>query len=233
MKKASYLGCAVHSDIFRIYQGHRPHADECSGGDLDGDKFFVTWDNNLIPRWSSTPFEYTSDPIKKIPSNAIGSICSFIAQPQQSFLRWGQNNLPRVFGTLEEEEQKRKIQERDQLMSYFATNSNELVARVDAIFMKYAKLFGPSCEECLELNQFFSDAVDMVGDENQVTAKLQELEHRHNNLTRNQQVPVRSQSILGMVVSFWQEKPRFCPGDDIWTSMEERARIFVIDINSQ
>ena len=30
-------------------KGKRPHADEQAGGDLDGDKFFVTWDDRLIP----------------------------------------------------------------------------------------------------------------------------------------------------------------------------------------
>lgn len=34
--------------VFPI-KGKRPHADEQAGGDLDGDKFFVTWDDRLIP----------------------------------------------------------------------------------------------------------------------------------------------------------------------------------------
>ena len=30
-------------------KGKRPHPDECSGSDLDGDNYFVFYNNNLIP----------------------------------------------------------------------------------------------------------------------------------------------------------------------------------------
>ena len=30
-------------------KGDRPHANEASGSDLDGDVFFVTWDERLVP----------------------------------------------------------------------------------------------------------------------------------------------------------------------------------------
>ncbi|OVA03721.1 RNA recognition motif domain [Macleaya cordata] len=39
-------------------KGERPHPNECSGGDLDGDLFFVCWDDNLIPLQSDTPMDY-------------------------------------------------------------------------------------------------------------------------------------------------------------------------------
>lgn len=38
---------------------HRPHPNECSGGDLDGDIFFISWDNDLIPCETEPPMDYT------------------------------------------------------------------------------------------------------------------------------------------------------------------------------
>lgn len=42
-------------------KGDRPHSNEASGSDLDGDLYFVTWDENLIPpsRRSWMPMAYT------------------------------------------------------------------------------------------------------------------------------------------------------------------------------
>lgn len=38
---------------------HRPHPNECSGGDLDGDLYFISWDDSLIPGRTVTPMDYT------------------------------------------------------------------------------------------------------------------------------------------------------------------------------
>ncbi|KAK7311873.1 hypothetical protein RJT34_10310 [Clitoria ternatea] len=47
-------------------KGDRPHANEASGSDLDGDLYFVTWDENLIPpsKRSWIPMEYTAQESK-------------------------------------------------------------------------------------------------------------------------------------------------------------------------
>ncbi|KAH7839138.1 hypothetical protein Vadar_000215 [Vaccinium darrowii] len=58
------------SDSFIFPQkGDRPHPNEASGSDLDGDLYFVTWDENLIPpsRKSRTPMEYPSPNVKELP----------------------------------------------------------------------------------------------------------------------------------------------------------------------
>ncbi|GAA0169011.1 RNA metabolism protein [Lithospermum erythrorhizon] len=40
-------------------KGARPHPNECSGGDLDGDLYFISWDKTLIPQQTVAPMDYT------------------------------------------------------------------------------------------------------------------------------------------------------------------------------
>uniref|UniRef100_A0A7N0VFB0 RNA-dependent RNA polymerase n=2 Tax=Kalanchoe fedtschenkoi TaxID=63787 RepID=A0A7N0VFB0_KALFE len=40
--------------------GKRPHPSECSGGDLDGDQFFISWHDGLIPKQTEEPMDYTA-----------------------------------------------------------------------------------------------------------------------------------------------------------------------------
>ncbi|CAI9785500.1 unnamed protein product [Fraxinus pennsylvanica] len=43
-------------------KGRRPHPNECSGSDLDGDIYFVCWDRDLIPPRQCSPMDYTPAP---------------------------------------------------------------------------------------------------------------------------------------------------------------------------
>ncbi|XP_027151354.1 probable RNA-dependent RNA polymerase 1 [Coffea eugenioides] len=43
-------------------KGKRPHTNECSGSDLDGDIYFVCWDPDLIPPRQDEPMDYTPAP---------------------------------------------------------------------------------------------------------------------------------------------------------------------------
>jgi len=46
--------------------GCRPHPNECSGSDLDGDIYFVSWDQSLIPRRMVDPMDYTPAPAETL-----------------------------------------------------------------------------------------------------------------------------------------------------------------------
>lgn len=39
-------------------KGSRPHPNECSGSDLDGDEYFISWNQHLIPPHTCNPMEY-------------------------------------------------------------------------------------------------------------------------------------------------------------------------------
>ncbi|PIA33208.1 hypothetical protein AQUCO_04200156v1, partial [Aquilegia coerulea] len=43
-------------------KGFRPHPNECSGSDLDGDLYFVSWDPELIPPRQVSPMDYSPAP---------------------------------------------------------------------------------------------------------------------------------------------------------------------------
>ncbi|KAE8384737.1 RNA dependent RNA polymerase-domain-containing protein [Aspergillus alliaceus] len=54
--------CHLKDCIIFSVKGDRPAADQMSGGDLDGDTFFVCWDPALIPSTMSQPAEYPAGP---------------------------------------------------------------------------------------------------------------------------------------------------------------------------
>lgn len=55
------LLCVEISIDINVYNP-RPHPNECSGSDLDGDIYFVCWDPELIPSQQISPMDYTPEP---------------------------------------------------------------------------------------------------------------------------------------------------------------------------
>lgn len=59
-------------------RGQRPHTSECSGSDLDGDLYFVTWETRLVPPTTKDPMIYdTTPPIQEPGTYGIDTLISF------------------------------------------------------------------------------------------------------------------------------------------------------------
>ena len=68
-------------------KGKRPHPDECSGSDLDGDEYFVTWRPGLVPSDVNVeePMDYTpADPIKVEGQVTMEDIFEFMIKYMQN-----------------------------------------------------------------------------------------------------------------------------------------------------
>jgi len=66
--------------------GDRDVPGMCSGGDLDGDDFFVIWDQDLLPReWNAEPMDYTAPaPVKLDRAVEINDVMSFFVKYMKS-----------------------------------------------------------------------------------------------------------------------------------------------------
>lgn len=81
------------SDVVVFPQtGDKDIASMCSGGDLDGDDYFVIWDQDLIPKdWFVTPMEYTSRKAPDLPRDVtVHDITSFFVTYMKN------DSLPRI-----------------------------------------------------------------------------------------------------------------------------------------
>lgn len=124
-------------------KGPRPHAFECSGGDLSGNKFFVSWDDKLIPNKMKSPCGY---PPKRTPGNRMTFVTTWL------------------FPKVELSPDRRNEEGRKEIREYFASFKDDLTEMIDATYMKYAAAFGPSSNECRKLSKMFYQATDFTQD---------------------------------------------------------------------
>ena len=209
--------------------GSRPHAIECGGGRVGGDRYFVCWDQGLIPRYISSPYPYIS-----FASASSSRIANKVKELAPSFKCMKKTTAT---GT---EERKSHQQARQELVEHFANFKDYEGLRSHArnLFLKYASLFGSTCRECELLKKMFVREFDWSERYEQVAKKLNELEEAHekeimplpklSNRGQTLSQPARSPGVWDrLLISMQWKKPAFCPGDDVWNKMKERSVAFV------
>lgn len=207
-------------------RGARPHANECAGGRVGGDRYFVCWDRRLLPPFISSPY--------------IG----YIASSSSNIARKGKEvamNLKCIEKkpVSDLEERKKQQQARQALMDHFGhfKDYENLRSCATEVFMKYASLHGTSCSECELLKKMFLREFDWSEHYDHIDKKLKELEEAHDKemkeLTKYShapQLPSSSRHASGLdrlLISLQLKKPPFCPGDDVWNEMKARSFTFV------
>eukprot|EP00977_Amphora_coffeiformis_P014749 scaffold4223_cov189-Amphora_coffeaeformis.AAC.9 len=115
--------------VFPI-EGERPHSEEIAGSDLDGDKYFVCWDQRLIPPQTRPSYHYPSH-------KGEGSA----AQPK------------RPTGVSANEAALVYYYSIQNIVS-------STTGRVDSFFRAWADISGVDCEQCERCGQLFSRVVD-------------------------------------------------------------------------
>ena len=210
-------------------RGSRPHAIECGGGRVGGEKYCVCWDQGLIPRYISSPYPYIS-----FASASSSRIANKVKELAPSF------KCMKKKPATDTEERKSHQQARQELVEHFANfkDYEELRSHARNLFLKYASLSGSTCRECELLKKMLVREFDWSERYEQVAKKLDELEEAHEKeievFTKSPDTdqlssqPARSLGVWDrLLISMQWKKPAFCPGDDIWNQMKARSVDFV------
>ncbi|XP_052096541.1 uncharacterized protein LOC127731745 [Mytilus californianus] len=80
LSKLSHL---VDCIVFPI-RGARPHPNETAGSDLDGDMFFVCWDENLIPAVTRQPYDYPAAQSKPEGRVTVEKMISYFSKQNEA-----------------------------------------------------------------------------------------------------------------------------------------------------
>lgn len=207
-------------------QGARPHANECAGGRVGGDKYFVCWDQSLLPRYIGSPYiGYISSSSSRL-TNKVKEVAKSLKCMEKK-------------PAADLEKRKKQQQTHQAMMEYFGhfKDYENLRSRGTELFIKYASLFGSSCTECEQLKKMFLREFDWSEQHDQVDKKLGELEEAYDKemkgLTKfshsgQLHSSPRPPGVLDrLLISFQWKKPPFCPGDDVWNKMKARSVTFV------
>ena len=138
-------------------KGPRPYAFECTSETLDGNKFFVSWSKNLLPKVVEKPRNY---PLKESP----GILKSLTYSASKLMSSSPDNPQQRVEGY------------RKEMREYFASFTDDLTGRIDEAYMEYAAVVGPSSKECRKLSKMFHQAVNLTADRAVLVKKLLKFE---------------------------------------------------------
>ena len=137
-------------------KGRHSHAFECGGSNLGGTKFFVSWDESLVPKENVKMGSYS-------PNTRISA--KFCTIPPGSSHR------------------KNVKVNQEEMIDHFATFVDNLPKRIDQTYKRFAKALGPSSDVCKQLSKMFYQATHLTVDATVLQKRLAE-EFKHKDPAR-------------------------------------------------
>ena len=156
MTKEKYRYENLRDCLVLPVEGPRPHAFECFGGDLSGNKFFVSWDKNLIPRVKENPCDY-------LPSVAT--------QLRQASAK----SVSKALEKFRKDHENKELKSREEMLEYFATFSDEIPIAIEGEYMKCVTALGPSSKQCRKLSKLLYQAASLSEDSGKLRKELEQL----------------------------------------------------------
>ena len=136
------------------------HAFESCGGDISGSKFFVSWDQQLVPKTAMKPCSY-SPTMKEYTSEVWARL--------RADVKW-----------LFKRNRERKKRCRDDLIQHFANFLDDLPQKIEKTYMKLAATHGPSSKECKQLSKMSYQAANQTVDREVLSQKLTMFDSENN-----------------------------------------------------
>ena len=196
-------------------QGERPEPNMTSGGDLDGDIYFVIWDPRLFPAQDCPPMDFSSE------TN------SFISQESQEFIR----SLIDVHFGIASPNEVSIIH----VANFFVNHiKNDILGTVANTHLAWADEdpLGVRCNQCLELAKQHSIAVDFAKTGIPASFPLMARRSSYPSFMGNTTKQCyESQKILGQIHRVVMKKEREMTGSegDRFLFVESHVKSFELD----
>ena len=209
---------------------HKGHAFESCGGDLCGSKFFVSWDQQIVPKRAIKPCSYSLTMKEKI-SEGWASL--------RANAKW-----------LFKSNREREKRSREELIEDFANLTEDLPHRIEKTYMKFAATHGPYSIQCKQLSKMSYQAANQTVDRDVLSQKLATFEKNRKKKARTTRSAAASSSegsplLRGREAGEVETRngnenedetslemrnrngtrPQPCP--EVWKEFEEQAKRFV------
>ena len=180
-------------------KGPRPHAFECSGGDLSGNKFFVCWDKKIIPSGNAKPCDYSPTRVAKLRQASAKSVSKVAVKFKRN-------------------DHSKESKHREEMLQYFSAFSDETQKRIEQEYMKCATTMGPSSKECRHLSKMLYKAANFAKDASDLQKQLETTEPPISS-----ELPSNSQTNrLSCVFASGSRQSV----NEIWTRIDNKAKDF-------